>query len=274
MPSGIADSILEGRSMRFLRFIQAAGSIGLSSVGFGIVLFIIAIIEHVKDKNLPVYWLVAPAVLFAIYGAYRAWGTEHVAYEREVAKNLKPLLKIEVQGSFFDVSRIPDTQKIQVHIYAYLKVTNLTAAETTIKDGSLVMSVSGLRYKGFGDDKGVMGKSLEHISNFKIGGETTTTDVFGKNTLSPFKKLPALNSDSPLKRGITQEGFVTFTFTDSSMDWDHEQPYSLPVTDFVLAVRDSFDGTHEFQMAALQIPQAAIKADDGSHLKWKEIYKP
>jgi hypothetical protein len=123
-----------------------------------------------------------------------------------------------------------------------------------------MMTVGGSQYNGMGDDRGIQGNVLEHITDFKIGGETTTTDVFGKTIRSPFKRLASVvNSNNPLTRGITQEGFVVFTFTDQSMDWDHENTHLMPVSDFVLTLRDSFNGLHEYQAMILKIPEAHLK---------------
>jgi hypothetical protein len=248
--------------MNFIKFLKAAGYIGLGSVGLAIVLLAISIDEHLRDKSVPSYWLMFIAAVAFAFGAYRAWAAEHEAYQNEVAENAKPSLQIEMMGVFFDVSPNPDLQQLQVrlHIYTYLRVTNLTTPETIIKDGHLVMTVGSNQYKAMGDDKGMQGNALEHISDFKIGGETTKTDVFGKTTLSPFKRLASVvNSNNPLKRGITQEGFVVFTFTDQSIDWDHENAYLMPVSDFVLTLRDSFNGLHEYQAMILKIPEAHLK---------------
>lgn len=246
----------------FLKFLKAAGYIGGSSVVLAIVLFAVSIWEHFADKNVNAYWLVFIGVLAFTFGAYRAWASEHEIYESEVAKNSRPSLRIEMPGVFFDIST-PPVQKLVVllHVYAYLRVTNLTPTETTIKDGYLTMTVGGVRYKATGDDIVVQGKNLEHISDFRAGGETITSDIFGKHLLTPFKRLMSVvNSTSPLKRGIPQEGFFVFTFTDQKIDWDHESSYNIPVTDFVLTLRDSFDGHHEHQVTILNIPESHLKS--------------
>jgi len=248
--------------MNFIKFLKAAGYIGLGSVSLAIVLLAISIDEHLRDKNVPSYCLMLIATLGFAFGAYRAWATEYEAHQSEAAKNIKPSLQIEMAGVFFDLSPNPDVQQLQVrlHIYTYLRITNLNNPGTIIKDGYLVMTVGGCQYKGIGDDIGVQGNALEHISDFKIGGETTITDVFGKTTRSPFKRLSSvLNSNNPLKRGITQEGFIVFTFTGTSIDWDHQNTHLMPVSDFVLTLRDSFDGLHEYQAMILNIPEAHLK---------------
>ena len=248
--------------MNFFKFVKAAGYIGLSSVGLAIVLLAISIDEHLKDKNVSAYVLVLAAALSFAFGAYRAWANEHKAYTDEVEKNTKPLLRIELKGSFFDISPVPEKQTLDllIRVYAYLKVTNLNSPETIIKDGTLEMTVGGVRYKGIGDDKSIKGNAIEHISDFRIGGEVTTTDVMGKNTLSPLIRLTSnLNANRPLKRGITQEGFIVYSFGNAKIDWDHENPYVMPVTDLVLTLRDSFDGVHSLEAKSLNIPSGMIQ---------------
>jgi hypothetical protein len=200
---------------------------------------------------------VLPAVISFTFGAYRAWANEHSAFTSEVEKNAKPRLSIELVGAFFDVSKMFFTNEPLVHVYAYLKVTNLSSPETLIKNGTLVMTVGGARHKGTGDDNSVTGNAIEHVSDFRMGGEVTSPDVFG-NTLSPFPRLKeAVNAEKPLRRGITVEGFVVFTFK-GLMNWDKESQYVIPVTDAVFTLRDSFDGAHVLQVISLKIPQGTL----------------
>lgn len=242
---------------RILRFVQAAGSLGAGSVVLSIVLLGISVEEHLRDKNVPAYWLLFAAVIAFTFGAYRAWANENEALADELEKNSKPLLNIELAGTFFDVSKVPNKNQLQVHVYAYLKVTNLNSPETLIKDGTLVMTVDGMRCKGVGDDSSIKGNAVEHISNFRVGGEVLRADVFG-NTLSPFPRIVSrVNAETSLRRGIPQEGFFVFTFADL-MDWNHESPYLMPVTDAVVTLRDSFDGLHRLEATSLNIPQGTL----------------
>jgi hypothetical protein len=239
------------------RFVQGAGNLGLGSVLLSIILLGISVEEHFRDKDIPAYWLMFTAIASFSFGAYRAWMNEHESLVRELEKNSKPLLKIELGGTFFDVSKIPNQNALQAHVYAYLRVTNLSSPETLIKDGTLVMTVEGSRYKGVGDDSSTKGNALEHISDFRLNGEITTADVFG-NSLSPFPRLlSVVNAEKPIRRGITQEGFFVFTFTDL-MDWNRENPYTMPVNDAVFTLRDSFDGAHTLEVTSLNIPQGTL----------------
>jgi hypothetical protein len=242
------------------RFVQAAGTIGAGSVALAIVLFGVSIYEHLRNKNLPAYWLLFTAAVFFSFGAYRAWATEHDALSCEREKNAKPLLKIELAGALFDVFRVPHRNEIQVRVLAYLKLTNLNSPETLIRDGTLVMAVDGTRHKGIGDDDSVNGNAIEHVSAFRIGGEIKSPDVFG-NTLSPFPRLQeSVNAEKPLRRGITREGFFTFTFPNLK-DWnreDPEHPYTMRVTDAVFTLSDSFGGRHSLQLMFLDIPQGTV----------------
>lgn len=239
--------------MRFFRFLKAAGSIGGGSVGLAIVLFGISIEEHFRDKNVNAYWLVLAAGITFAFGSYRAWAGEF-------EMNTEPVLKIELTGAFFEVSHMPHSQDTLIRIYAYLKVTNLSIQETIIKDGTLEMTVGGVRYKGVGDDMTAKGNVIEHHSTFQIGGEKPKTNVFG-NTISQFPRLLSkVNIDKPLRRGLPQEGFVVFNFGNAAMDWDKENLYVMPVADVVLTLRDSFDGTHSIEGKSLEIPSGFLQS--------------
>jgi hypothetical protein len=246
----------KNRSFQIFRFVQAAGIYGGGSVGLAIVCFVISIIEHFIDKNINEYWFVLAGAAFFAFGAYTAWAREHDAYTAEVEKNAKPSLKIELNGSFFDVSKIPNKNELQTHIYAYLRVTNLTTPETVIKDGTLDLTVDGISYHGVGDDISVKGNTVEHVSDFKLVGEVKT-EVFG-NTLSRFPRLSSVvNANSPLRRGITQEGFFAFTFADLK-HWNSDNEYVMPAAYAKLTLRDSFDEPHSVVMMNLNIPSGMV----------------
>lgn len=243
-------------SAPFVRFIKATGRFGGGSVVLAIVLFGISIYEHLIGKNVPAYWLVLAAGVFFVVGAYDAWLSADKAFARESAKSIQPLLRIELVRAFFDVSKSENRNELQTYIYAYLKVTNLNTPETLIEDGSLVLTVDGKRYKGIGNDASKIGNALEHVTDFKLGGEVTT-EVFG-NTLSQFPRLMSkVTADMPLRRGITQEGFIVFAFPDLH-DWNRDEPYLIRATDTVLSLRDSFDGQHSVELMFLNVPNGVL----------------
>lgn len=244
------------KRLRVFQFIKATGRLGGGSVALAIVLFAISIYEHLLEKNLSAYWFVLAAGVFFAVGAYGAWASADDALAHEIDKNTKPLLKIELVRAFFDVSKVADQNQLQTHVYAYLKVTNLNTPATLIKNGSLVLTVAGKRYKGFGDDTTRTGNALEHISDFRLGGEAAT-EIFG-NTLSQFPRLMSkVTAEKPLQRGITLEGFFVFTFPDLA-DWNREEPYLIETTDAVLSLRDSFDGVHSVEAMFLNIPNGVL----------------
>ena len=244
------------KKLRVFQFIKATGRLGGGSVALAIVLFGISIYEHLIEKSLSAYWLVLAAGVFFAIGAYDAWASADNALAREIDKNTKPLLKIELVRAFFDVSKVANENQLQTHVYAYLKVANLNTPATLIKDGSLVLTLEGRRYKGFGDDATRTGNALEHVSDFKLGGEVSK-DIFG-NTLSQFPRLMfKVNAEKPLQRGITQEGFFVFIFSDLH-DWNREEPYLIEATDAVLSLRDSFDGLHSVESMFLKIPNGVL----------------
>jgi len=244
------------KSIRFFRFVRAAGSLGGGSVGLAILLFSISIEEHLRDKNVPAYWLILTAAVAFTFGAYRAWASEDDAHTSATQKTDKPSLNIELVGAFFDTEKVEGTNALQVLVLAYLKVTNLNFAETLIKDGVLEMTVEGVRYKGAGDNSAVKGNSIEHVTDFRIGGEVSAKLFNG--TISPFVRLLSkVNAETPLRRGISQEGFFVFTFTDQ-LDWSRENPYLIPVTEATLSLRDSFDGIHSIELEPFNIPNGVL----------------
>jgi hypothetical protein len=243
---------------RLLQFFKAAGRIGGGSVVLAIVLFLISIEEHLSARNVPAAWLIFLGCMVFCYGACAAWSNEHDAHIHEIEKNLKPLLQIELLGSFFDVSKMPNKNELQVHVYAYLRVTNTGHPDTLIKNGTLTMTVGGNRHTGAGEDISVKGNSIKHVSNFKIGGEVANADVFG-NTFSPFPKLfSRVTPGNPLRRGLSQEGFFTFTFPES-MNWDCSNPYVMPATDVTIHLTDSFNGEHAIHQDDLSIEEGKLQ---------------
>jgi len=238
--------------MNFIKFLKAAGSIGGGSVVLAIVLFVISIEEHFRNKNVNAYWLLLIAAIAIAFGAYRAWAAQSET-------NTKPNLKIELTGALFEVSHMPHTQDTLIRIYAYLKVMNLSTQETIIKDGSLEMTVGGIPYKGVGDDISAKGSSIEHHSTLQIGGEKPKTNIFD-NTISPFPRLLSeVNAEKPLRRGIPREGFFVFSFGNAAMNWSHENEYVMPVTDVLLTLKDSFDGSHSIEGKSLEIPSGFLQ---------------
>jgi hypothetical protein len=253
---------------QIIRFLQSAGAIGGGSVGLAIVLFAVSIIEHFIDKKINAYWFVLVGAAFFAFGSYTAWERKQEALTKEIEKNTKPSLNVELKGAFFDNSKMPNNE-LQTHIYAYLKVTNINDPETLIKDGALVMTVGGNRHKGFGDDSSVKGNVIEHISNFRIGGEKRNADVMG-NTFSPFPKLLlSVNAGNPLRRGITQEGFIVFTFS-TSIYWSPEESSDsiMPASEIYLTLRDSFNGVHGIEQMLLKIPAGRVATETGLFSHW------
>jgi hypothetical protein len=55
------------------RFFAEAGALGVASVSFGVILWIIAAIEHSKDKNIPAIWFLLIGCLAFCIGSYLAW---------------------------------------------------------------------------------------------------------------------------------------------------------------------------------------------------------
>ena len=237
------------------RFLKAASWFGGGSVALAIVLFGISIYEHLMSKNTSAYWLVLLAAVFFAVGAYGAWRKTEQSLQRETAKSIQPQLRVELIRAFFDVCKSENNNELLTYIYAYLKVTNLNTPETVIKDGSLVLTIEGKRYKGTGDNATKTGNALEHVTDFKLVGEGST-EVFD-NILSRFPRLMLQNAAEPLRRGIPQEGFIVFVFPEL-LDWNRDEPYLIRTTDAVLSLRDSFNGQHSTDLMLLNISNGIL----------------
>jgi hypothetical protein len=244
-------------NFRPFEFIRAAGKLGATSVALAIVLFVISIVEHEREKNFPVYWFICLAALFVAIGAYLAWSAERDKWEEEKAKNQKPLLTIELIAAFFDVSKIQGTQNLQVHIYTYLRVANLRDPCTLIKDGSLTLVVGGVEYTGKGDDVCKSGNWLGHNTKFRLGGEKIGGVL--SETFTPVRRLTSdINWEHPLVRGVHRDGIVVFTF-QNQMDWEGENPHIMNATHIRLSLTDTFDQRHPITIDSLGIPNGTLK---------------
>lgn len=244
-------------NFRPLKFLKAAGSLGVTSVALSFVLFAVSIVEHERDKNLPAYVFICLAPVFFAFGAYLAWSAERDNYEKEEEKNQKPDLAIELRAAFFDVSQIPLTQNVQVHIYLYLSVANLRQTPTRIRSGSLTLTVGGVEYTGHGDDLSVAGNYLEHNTAFRLGGEKKGS-VFSE-TFTPVRRLTAdISFEYPLLHGVNREGIMVFTFKDN-LDWDKDNPYVMNTTKLRISLTDTFGQQHVEPIDKLDIPNGTLQ---------------
>jgi hypothetical protein len=244
-------------NFRPFKFIKAAGTLGITSVALSVALFLVSIIEHESDKNVPAYWFIYLAPLFFAVGAYLAWSAERDKWEEERSKNQKPELSIDLMAAFFDTYQPPSTHDLWIHVYAYLRVANLREPPTLIKQGSLTMTVGGVKHTGKGDDVSISGGWLEHNSAFKLGGEKKGS-VFSE-TYTPVRRLTSdVNWEYPLVRGVHRDGIVVFTF-QSQMDWDKENPYTMSATHVRLSLTDTFDQQHSVTIDRLDIPNGTLQ---------------
>lgn len=240
----------------FLRFVRAAGRIGASSVFFAILLFTISVYEHFIGKNLSAYWFVLAAGVFFTLGAFTAWLNIDRELRLEKSPHVGARLHIELVRAFFDVSKVENRNVLQLHIYTYLRVTNMNPIDTLIKSGAIELTVEGKQYRGSDDDVSRVGNSLEHVTDFKLGGETST-EVFG-NTLSRFRRLMnRLGTEQTLKQGITREGFIAFLVPELH-DWNRENPYLIEAANVVLTLTDSLGGRHSVENSELRIANGVL----------------
>jgi hypothetical protein len=247
-------------NFRPLSFIRAAGTLGATSVALSVVLFVVSIVEHERDKNVPAYWFIYLAPAFFAVGAYLAWSAERDKWEEEKAKNQKPELSIDLIAAFWDTYQPPGTCYVWIHVYAYLRVANLREPPTLIKQGCLTMTIGDVEYSGNGDDVSISGGWLEHNTAFKLGGEKKGS-VFSE-TYTPVRRLTSdINWEYPLVRGVHRDGIVVFTF-QNQMDWQGEIPGEnsqiMSATHLCLSLTDTFNQPHSIKIDRVDIPNGTL----------------
>jgi hypothetical protein len=85
---------------RPIEFLASAGPLGISSVGLATVLFVISIMEHTQDKNVPATIFFVLGGLVFCYGAYLAWSHERDRY-LELEKSIE---KADLRGQIVRAS--------------------------------------------------------------------------------------------------------------------------------------------------------------------------
>jgi hypothetical protein len=55
------------------RFCGEAGALGLGSVSFAFISWVLAAVEHHRDKNAPAFWLILIGCAFFCIGCFKAW---------------------------------------------------------------------------------------------------------------------------------------------------------------------------------------------------------
>jgi hypothetical protein len=86
-------------SFRPLKFTKAAGTLGVTSVALSVVLFVLSIVEHVRDKNVPAYVFIYLAAIFFAVGAYMTWSAAAPQKLSSVHGVLRPRPAIGIPAS-------------------------------------------------------------------------------------------------------------------------------------------------------------------------------
>jgi len=81
---------------QFIRFVVTAGTWGMLSMVAAVALFVISIVEHVREKNVTSYVLCALAAAISFVGGFLAWREENKKYEVEKAQHDSPNFKLDL----------------------------------------------------------------------------------------------------------------------------------------------------------------------------------
>jgi hypothetical protein len=193
------------------------------------------------------------AFLAAWFAAYRIWLREYNRAETELQRNALPELKIELLAIFWDVSKIGNTNDLQIHVHAYLRVTNVREPETIIKGTKLSLSVLDHQYSVANDPPDRTINFMAHNTQFRVGKDYPDTYGIEFETLSGVRPLlPQRGKREPLTRGMPVEGLVSYSIP--RMQTRSTESSDLPVKDVTITLVDSFDGEYFISKSAIDIP--------------------
>lgn len=187
---------------KFLRFVVAAGTWGLLSMIAALALFTIAVVEHIRDKNVTSYVLLVFAALVFCFGSFLAWLEEHKKYEMEKNKHDNPNLVLNVES-------ILTSYRQQDNVTTLCFACGLTNLGSPSNAGGWT-----LRYQSHSIDLTVKFMSLpDDKVPFPVAG--------GRNlVLKRLELLPA-RTLSAIERGHTKHGRLLYEIPGDRRDEVH-----------------------------------------------------
>lgn len=181
---------------------------------------------------------------------------EYQRAETEICRNERPELKIEIQSLLWDVSKEEKSNKLQVEIYAYLRVTNIRTTLTTLKGATLCIETLGHRYTAsekYPDNPKENINTLSHSTNFRSGRDGHDDYDISHETISYVEPLMTRSGqEEPFERGIPQKGLLRFGIP--GMKTKEGDSTELEATSLSITLTDSFDQQHSFLMGETVIP--------------------
>lgn len=220
-------------------FAKAAGSWGVSSVTAALVFLCIGIYEHAGGHSLSSAVFVGAAfVLFAL-GGFVAWKTEYEALALEIARNVKPNIKADI-----DVARRDPYNGL---CFLHVHLVNTGEESVTIRKVDLIDHTGNGRFAPVLFKKRLIAESEEvHITFSANEREISRTEF-----RLPVEAVDILDSlrTSPLVKGSARTGWLAFQI-----------PYfknECSCPSLSLQMEDSFGVEHNGQAAIMPFEYGA-----------------
>lgn len=207
---------------RIVQFLQAAGAQGYTSVAAAVVSSAIAVVEHLRDKNIAGYSFAVFAVLAFCYGAFRAWLTERVSLEEKTAD--LDLFRNEADISV-EIVKGYLSNSLPREIMLGVRVVNRTDCSVTIPQVNLEIIKDGKLIPFFGRFNATKPDARFLVKEI-FAGEDIRRRIHTRPTHDLFDSLV----DTPLERGMHRYGEMIFTF-DPSIKIDNAERFRLTFTD-------------------------------------------
>ncbi len=191
----------------FWEFVVAAGVLGGGSVILAIVLFVIAAIEHFRDRNVAAAWLFIIACLAFCFGAFSAWNQERESVERsttEISHLNEQIASLVESHIAADIEfAVLGAQPKGSHAGLIVSLRNSGAESAVIPDSWQLSAVTsnGMTYRGWANT--LKDKNLDFC--------------LGPHKLMRLVKSDALYlkaSERPIARNGYAQGFLWFAFPD------------------------------------------------------------
>jgi hypothetical protein len=229
-------------------FIRTAGRLGGGSLVVSIPLFLIGVVEHLKDHNVTASWMIAVAALLVCFGSYKAWSVIYDRLEAETAKNSKPDFQMDAVRAVKLVRKSGSVGPPSLLISS--SVVNLVDAPSTIR--SISLSLNALETK-FASRAALFGcQTLVTYTSKRVYPPGYEGEAWiNKENEEPIVDMFTLVSKQALERGKHVEGWLLF----DGLAWSDLE--TVTKISFHLSVKDAFGLDHNTQPFNLALEMGA-----------------
>lgn len=199
---------MQDAGMRNLwQFLVAAGALGGGSVILAIILFIVAVIEHLRDRNVGAAWLFMIGCLAFCFGSFAAWKDERASLDERTAQ----VNQLQQQIGSLTHSQVAAEIEFSIlgaqghgsHAGLIVSLRNAGAETAVVPDSWRLVAITanGTPFEGWANT--LKDKNLDFC--------------IGPHSLMRFVRADALYlkaSAHPIGRNGFEQGFLWYSFPD------------------------------------------------------------